>query len=128
MRSDTVVGVLPKTYHDLRLLERVEDLLLRHSSCSSARRRPPPCTRRRCSCLAPSEPRSGAASAPPAPRSASVLVSSPTPLVQADPLNQPGPKPAGQVSPCWSTISVHCSRSRSCEAPISAFRRTLVLR
>lgn len=31
-----------------------------------------------------------------APRSASVLVASPTPLDRADPLKQPGPKPAGQ--------------------------------
>ncbi|WP_152997666.1 hypothetical protein [Methylobacterium sp. GXS13] len=30
---------------------------------------------------------------------ASILASSPTPLVHADPLNQPGPKPAGQVTP-----------------------------
>ncbi len=33
----------------------------------------------------------------PAPRSSSGLAAYPTPLILADPLNQPGPKPAGQV-------------------------------
>jgi hypothetical protein len=45
--------------------------------------------------------RSGAASAPPAPRSSSDRAAGPTPSIAADPLNQPGPKPAGQVKVPW---------------------------
>ncbi|WP_082557865.1 DUF924 family protein [Methylobacterium sp. Leaf361] len=45
-----------------------------------------------------SAPRSGAASAQPAPRSSSDLAACPPPSVLADPLNQPSPKPAGQVT------------------------------
>ncbi|MCJ2116702.1 hypothetical protein MKK65_08990, partial [Methylobacterium sp. J-001] len=53
----------------------------------------------------PSAPRSAAASAPPAPRSSFDLAACPTPSVLADPLNQSGPKPAGQVT------SAHVERS-----------------
>lgn len=80
-------------------LDRFSDLRTRCASIgSSARRRPLSFTRGRCSCLVPPVPRSGAAAPRPAPRSASVLASSPPPPVQDDPLNQSGPKPVGQVT------------------------------
>ena len=50
------------------------------------------------SCPVLSIPRFGATSAPPAPHSSSDLAACPTPSILADPLNQPGPKPAGQVT------------------------------
>ena len=72
----------------------------------------PSCRRRRCSCLVPSGPRSGAASARSVPRSSSVLASSPTALVQADPLNQLNPKPADQVIASTSSAAA-ANRARA---------------
>ncbi|MBB5765892.1 hypothetical protein HNR01_005552 [Methylorubrum rhodesianum] len=43
----------------------------------------------------------------PAPRASSDLAASPTPSVPADPLNQPGPKPAGQVTGTIYGYRVH---------------------
>jgi len=51
-------------------------------------------------------------------RSASVLASSSTPLVQAAPLDQPGPKPAGQVT------AVAClSRSNGTRIKLTEFAK-----
>ena len=80
----------------------------RRTPCASvshaARRSPPPCMQGLNSYPRLSAPRSGAASAPPAPRSSSDLAACPTPSVLADPLNQLGPKPAGQVKRFRSSV------------------------
>jgi hypothetical protein len=74
----------------------------RRTPCASvsrfARRSRPPCRPAPNSCPGPSAPRSGAALAQPAPHPSSDLASCPAPSVLADPLNQPGTKPAGQVT------------------------------
>ncbi|WP_209651019.1 MULTISPECIES: hypothetical protein [Methylobacterium] len=55
---------------------------------------------------------------------ASVLASSPTPLVQADPLNQPGPKPAGQVKA--STLLTKLGQADQVDIPKSEVRAIAV--
>ena len=67
------------------------------SDSISAQRSPPACTLRPSSCPLPSESRSGAVSPLLARHPSSDRTSCPASSVLADPLNQPGPKPAGQV-------------------------------
>ena len=80
------------------------------SDSNFAQRSPPPGKLSPNSYPAPSTPQSGAASAPPAPHPSFDLATCPAPSVLADPLNQPGPKPAGQVT-TMGTSSNNCALS-----------------
>ena len=87
-----------------------------------------PCSPAPSSCLGLSEPRSGAASAPSVARSSSSLAACPTPPVLAAPLNQPGPKPAGQVTSTCARLGRVRYRRRPRPASLRARGRALPIR